>query len=74
MRKAIPHIDSGAGYIQLSRLPFNQAIKLRDWLPDTSLITMNLGEGLVNDCVQYSEYEYWFDFSFSQETESEFDI
>ena len=74
MRKAIPHIDSGAGYIQLSRLPFNQAIELRNWLPITSLITVKSEEGLVNDCIQYSEYEYWFDFSFRQDTESEFGI
>ena len=74
MHKASPHIDLGTGYIQLSRLPFNQAIELRNWLPETSLITLKAQEGLLNDCVQYSEYEYWFDFTFRQEAEVEFEI
>lgn len=74
MQKAFPHIDLGTGYIQLSRLPFNQAIKLRNWLPETSMVTVKSEGDLVNDCVQYSEYEYWFDFLFRQESESEFGI
>ena len=75
MHKAQPHIDLGTGYIQLSRLPFNQAIQLRNWLPDTSLVTVRAEEGGLQDCVQYSEYEYWFDFNFRQKEETEyFDI
>lgn len=74
MHKAQPHIDMGTGYVQLSRLPFNQAIELRNWLPDTSLITVRAEEGLLVDCIQYSEYEYWFDFNYRQEVEPEFDF
>lgn len=74
MQKAFPHIDQGTGYIQLSRLPFNQSIKLRSWLSDTSMVTIKAEEGLVDDCIQYSEYEYWFDCLFRQESEPEFDI
>lgn len=74
MQKASPHIDLGTGYIQLSRLPFNQVIKLRAWLPDTSFITVRDIEGLHEDCIQYSEYEYWFDFFFKKDKETEFEI
>lgn len=74
MQKALPHIDLGAGYIQLSRLPFNQTMKLRNWLSDTSMVTVKTDGLLVDDCIQYGEYEYWFDFMFGQETEEEFGI
>ena len=75
MHKAHPHIDLGTGYIQLSRLPFNQAIQLRNSLPDTSLVTVRSEEGVLEDCIQYSEYEYWFDFTFRQDKEEvEFDF
>ena len=74
MHKAFPHIDQGTGYVQLSRLPFNQAMELRNWLPETSMVTVKAEEGLLDDCVQYSEYEYWFDFMFRQEEETEFEI
>lgn len=74
MQKAFPHIDLGTGYIQLSRLPFNQAIKLRNWLPDTSMITIKSDGYLVDDCIQYSEYEYWYDFLFREEGETEFGV
>jgi len=62
MAKVNPHIDLETGYVQLSKLPFDQAIKLRSWLPSTSLITLKTANGQVEDAIQYSEYEYWFDF------------
>jgi len=65
MAKVNPHIDLGTGYIQLSRLPFDQANKLRSWLPMTSVISLSTASGNVQDAVQYSEYEYWFDYQFS---------
>jgi hypothetical protein len=74
MHKAFPHIESGAGYIQLSRLPFNQSIKLRNWLPETSMITVKADGFIADDCIQYSEYEYWFDFQFRQEAEPDYGI
>lgn len=73
MRKVFPHIDLGTGYVQLSRLPFDQSIKLREWLPHTSLVKVKAEEGTLEDCVQYSEYEYWFDFLYHQE-EAEFEF
>ena len=74
MQKALPHIDLGAGYIRLSRLPFNHAIKLSNWLPDTSMVTVKANGSLVDDCIQYGEYEYWFDFTFPEENETDFGI
>lgn len=72
--KAYPHIDHGAAYVQVSKLPFDQAIKLREWLPQTSFIRLNTATEVFEDCIQYSEYEYWFDFQYSALQEFEFEI
>lgn len=73
MVKSLPHIDQGSGYVQVSRLPFNQALQLRAWLPQTSFIKVRTIDELLEDCIQYSEYEYWFDFQF-QGHDKEFDF
>lgn len=77
MAKVNPHIDLQTGYVQLSRLPFDQAIQLRKWLPTTSLVSLNTELGKIDDAIQYSEYEYWFDFFFTSaeaQRESEFEL
>jgi len=61
MIKVYPHINEGTGYIQLSRLPLNQVIKLRNCLSRNSLIKVRKDTMVIEDCIQYSEYEYWFD-------------
>ena len=75
MVKAFPHIDQGGGYIRLSRLPLNQSLKLRNWLSQTSLVKLTSSSEVMEDCVEFSEYEYWFDFCYSElEREQEFGI
>lgn len=73
MAKIQPHIDLGTGYVQLSKLPFDQALELRSWVPQTSFINITTSEGLVTDAIQYSEYEYWFDYQYTSK-ESDFEI
>ncbi|PIQ49549.1 MAG: hypothetical protein COW03_04130 [Cytophagales bacterium CG12_big_fil_rev_8_21_14_0_65_40_12] len=72
--KAAPHYDLGTGYVEISKLPFDQVLKLRDWLPHTSFIKLRAQNEELVDCIQYSEYEYWFDFQFSAEKEFDFEI
>ncbi len=75
MIKAYPHIDQGSGYVQISRLPLDQALRLKDWLPQTSFIKLKSDDLVMEDCIQYSEYEYWFDFLYTeQDKEAEFEI
>jgi hypothetical protein len=74
MAKVNPHLDLGTGYVQLSRLPFDQAMELKAWLPMTSIISLNTSFGQVNDAVQFSEYEYWFDYYYAQPKAIEFDF
>lgn len=72
--KATPHIEFGTGYVQISKLPFDQALKLRDWLPQTSFINLTSENSVLKDCIQYSEYEYWFDFQFNVLPEYDYGI
>lgn len=73
MKKVFPHILQGAGYIQISKLPFNQSLKFRNWISRNSLVKISAGSSIIEDCVQYSEYEYWFDV-FDKESKKEYDF
>ncbi|MFT7057239.1 MAG: hypothetical protein ACJAR3_002885, partial [Roseivirga sp.] len=53
---------------------FDQALKLREWLPQTSFVNLFSDNSIHKDCIQYSEYEYWFDFQFNSEPEYEFGV
>jgi predicted transcriptional regulator of viral defense system len=73
MKKVFPHINQGIGYVQISKLPFNQSIKFRSWISRNSLVNVSTGARTIEDCVQYSEYEYWFDV-FGKELKKEYDF
>jgi hypothetical protein len=62
MFKVNPHIDRGTGYVLLSRLPFDQVIKLREFMPQSSFTSIETEKGTLEDALEYSQYEYWFDF------------
>ncbi len=73
--KAYPHIEQGAGYVQISRLPIDQMLKLKNWLPQTSFVKIRSEDRMIEDCIQFSEYEYWFDFLYAEMSkEVEFEI
>lgn len=42
-------------------------------MPQPSILSFNTIEGFVNDALEYSQYEYWYDFHYkSLEPEFEF--
>lgn len=58
--------------MQISKLPFDQAMGIRASIPSSSYLTFNTEEGEASDIIEYSQYEYWFDFeNGSAEPESE---
>lgn len=73
MSKVNPHIDLGTGYVQISKLPFDQAIKIREAIPESSILSFQTSEGFIRDALEYSQYEYWFEFQ-HQSLEPDFDI
>lgn len=62
MAKVRPHIDLGVGYVRISRLPLNQAIGIRQHLSQICILNLKTDEGLIDDAIEYSQYEYWFEF------------
>lgn len=67
MSKATPHRINTTEYIRLSELPAPQAQQLRDWLPESFLTKLEEGNGLADDCIEYDDYEFWYDYSRNSE-------
>lgn len=60
MTKLIPISIEGGKWIQLSQLSAKQAQQLKSWLPVSSIKKI-LFQGMeLNECVDFSTYEYWF--------------
>ncbi|HBH25373.1 MAG TPA: hypothetical protein DDY13_18390 [Cytophagales bacterium] len=61
MIKAQPKYFQDFIFVRLSRLPFLQASKLMNWLPETSFFSLAINGEVADDCIDYAEYEYWFE-------------
>lgn len=49
--------------MRLSELPSPQASSLRDWLPESYLTKLEAGGSVVEDCIEYEDYEFWYEYS-----------
>lgn len=59
MNQLIPMSIDGLKIIQLSQLTFEQANKLKNFLPAQSIKKL-IFQGLeLNDCILFETYEYW---------------
>jgi len=61
MFKLKPLYLNGKKIIQLSQLPIKQATALLSWLPGHGIFQLKSDDVELGDCVDYSNYEYWFD-------------
>ncbi len=69
MRKLKPSRQGVLEYVRLANLPDKQVGTLLDWLPQTCLTKVNVDEHLMDDCVDYEDYEFWFEHCYKQDTE-----
>jgi hypothetical protein len=51
----------GIEFVQLTDLPKEQKEKISESLSEDSLIKILMNEIVVSNCIQYKEYELWFD-------------
>lgn len=73
MRKVNPHINLGKDYVEISKLPFDQALEIRANFPSSSFQNIQTKDGFVDDVLEYDQYEYWYDFQYkSLERDFEF--
>ena len=61
MKKIAPERLNGLQFIRLSSLPFNQMVRLRDWLGVDDIFSISYQNGTIRNCVKYEGYEFWFD-------------
>ncbi len=66
MLKASPTFHKGVNFVQISSLPFEQQSIFEDWIPQNSLIKMEINNITLEDCVDYQDYTYWYDFKYQQ--------
>ncbi len=66
MEKVKPTYYNGLEFVQVSSLPFAQAFQLETWLSVKSYINLTLNNIKLEDCILYSEYEYWFDYCYKK--------
>jgi len=57
MKKIKPDYFQGTEYVQLSKLPLDQAIQLSHWLKENEIFS----SGGHTDCVHFEDYEFWFE-------------
>jgi hypothetical protein len=64
MFKVSPNYSTNLSFIQVSSLPIEQQVAFMHWIPETSLQQLTINNITMTDCVDYQEYNYWFDFQF----------
>ena len=60
----------GIEYIRISELPKDQSGQIVEWLSKGQVIKILTKEQLMEDCVQYADYSYWFDHVFTPEVKN----
>lgn len=66
MLQASPNFHKGINFIQISSLPYDQQALFFSWLPESSLIKMEINDIFMEDCAEYEDYNYWFNFQYQQ--------
>lgn len=73
MLKLTPHRLGATDYVRLSELPATQAHSLLSWLPESYLTKLETGEFVAEDCIEYEDYEFWYENSYTREDEQMLD-
>ncbi len=61
MLKVQPNIDQGIEFIRISELPLFQHQHFCRWVSPVRIFEIVSDEKTMPDCVEYSEYEFWFE-------------
>lgn len=63
MLKLTPHHLDATDFVRLCELPATQALSLRNWLPESFLTKLAMSDSVADDCIEYEDYEFWFEYS-----------
>jgi len=73
MYKVRPVFHSGYEFVQLSKLPPKQAEQMENRIPNASLMKIQVGEEMLEDCISYDDYEQWYRLIGSQNYDNYFE-
>lgn len=59
--KVSSKIYKGIEFVQLNELPKDQKDKISQAFTEDSLIKILIDDTIVSNCIQYKEYELWFE-------------
>lgn len=51
----------GIEFIRLAELPEEQHQEILNWIEKENIISIMIGNDILKDCVQYSDYCFWYD-------------
>lgn len=70
IRKLKPSRQGVTEYVRLADLPNGQAGTLLSWLPESCLTKVKAEENLLDDCIEYEDYEFWYEHCYLRNDES----
>jgi hypothetical protein len=65
--KVSSKIYKGIEYVQMNDLPDDQKEKFLESCGPESFIKILVGETVVRDCIQYKDYDFWFNSTFRRQ-------
>ncbi len=66
MEKLSSQVHKGIHYIKLADLSKGQREAFEKWLDKEHIISIMIENSIVKDCVQFNEYDYWFESVYSK--------
>ena len=67
MKPISPQNYRGIFYVKLDTLPIEQKNQFSNWIPSADLIKLKVEESIIDNCVNYQDYLYWFENFYSLE-------
>ena len=61
MNKLDKKTYKGIDYIQVEEVQLELRDFIIDWISSERIISIMINGAIVHNCIQYSEYEFWFD-------------
>ena len=61
----------GIEFIRISELPEKQKSLIKKWAMEGMIIKILMDKTLLSDCIQFKDYQYWFENVFSKAVQLE---
>ena len=69
MQKLNPSCQGAIEYVRLTDMSGRQAETLLDWLPQSYFTKVKSEACLMEDCIEYEDYEFWYEHCYQHKTD-----